>query len=629
MCRFDTRVLGLACWLGLAVAAPAQTAHEQRWDWRPLGVPLLELDLPSPAAGPVERVWYSEAGDRLYARTRSGKVYATEGERWRNAGNARPPSQRAELRLLGPAAGVVRVWRDPAGSPRLYALGRHLLRSDDDGRSWLNLTEYGGTSILGAPPRDLAVSPANPDLIVLANDFGVWRSADGGLSWTGMNESLPSLRVRRILAVPEGVAGLRIEVEGVGVFEWSPGERRAWRPGRDPVFESENRLRTLLSGVLEAEITAVAVGGDFIYAGSADGRLWVSRDRGNTWRLPEGIEPGGAVVRIWLDASQPELALAAVANPEQARLLRTTNGGLFWDDLTANLPRGARVFSAVADRASGAIYAATERGLFYTRAQVDVPGPATPWAPAPAGLPDAPVFDVRLDGGGNRIFVAVDGYGVYAATAPHCAWSPRVVHAADVSPREAAPGALLSVLGARVERAQAGALPAPVLSASESESQIQLPFEAAGDRIELALETQTRRLRFSWPLERVAPAIVLEPDGSPLLVDAETGLLLDAMNPARSGGRIQVLATGLGQVRPPWPAGLPAPLEGSPSVVATVRAFLDDVETQVLRAELAPGYAGLYVVEIRLPEVLDRGPAALHLEVDGKASNRVLVHLEP
>lgn len=629
MCRSDTTALPLVMGLLLATIGAAQAAQERHWDWRPIGVPLLDIDLPSPAGGPVERVWFSDSGDRLYVRTRSGRAFlTTTGERWRPVRDALTPPDRRERHEIG-SVGTVLWWEDPNGSQRVYAAGRHLLRSDDGGRSWSNLTERGGRSILGGPVRDMAVSPTDPDHIVLANDFGVWRSVDGGLSWSGMNESLPALGVRRILALPEGAAGMRVEIEEAGAFEWPPGERRAWRPVHDPALETERRLRRLLSGVLEAAITAVAVGGDFVYAGSSDGRLWVSRDRGSTWRLPERTGQEGAVVRFWLDPSEPQLALAAVAGREQGRVLRTTNGGLFWDDLTANLPPGARAWSVAADRASGAIYVATDRGLFFTRGQVDVPGPATPWMAVPAGLPDAPVSDVRLDAGGHRVFAAVEGYGVFVATAPHRAWAPRLVHGADGSARPAAPGSLLSILGALVERAQVGVSRAAVLSASETETQIQVPFDVQGDRIELALETQARSLRFSWPLERVAPGIVLEPDGTPLLVDAGTGLLLDAMNPARAGARIQILATGLGEVRPPWPVGMPAPLDQPPEVVATVRAYLDDVEVRVVRAVLAPGYAGLYLVEVQLPELLDAGPAVLHLEAAGKASNRVRIYLEP
>ena len=60
---------------------------------------------------------------------------------------------------------------------------------------------------------------------------------------------------------------------------------------------------------------------------------------------------------------------------------------------------------------------------------------------------------MKLDAGGNQIYAALDGYGVYTAIAPHRLRDARVVSAADYSAKPAAPGALLSVLGARVESA--------------------------------------------------------------------------------------------------------------------------------------------------------------------------------
>ena len=629
MCHFDTKRL-LAAWI-LAMTAPlaAQTPAASRWDWRPLGSQVLELSLAGLAGGPVERVWFSAEGDRLFIRTRSGRVYSTGGdERWTIERTAQPPPLSSDIRVLG-ALGPARIWRHVSDPARLYAVGSHLYRSDDDGRSWLNLTNYRGRSIIGDEPKDLAVSPRDPDLVVVANRFGIWRSADGGLSWSGLNDNLPNLAVRRILALPKDAQGLRIEIEGAGPFEWAPGERHAWRPVRDPAWENEDRLGSLLSGVLEAEITSVAMAGDFLYAGSSDGRLWVSPDQGRTWRLPFRSEAGGRVSRIWVHSEQPELALAALSGIASARVLRTTNGGLFWDDLTANLPPEAAPSAITADPATGAIYVATDRGVYYTRAALDVPGPPTPWAPLPAGLPEAPARDVRLDALGNRLFVALEDYGVYSGTAPHRAWSPRAANGADFSARPAAPGSLVSILGARIEQARVGAFPAPVLSASEAESQIQIPFEAHGETVMLDLQAQARALSLSWPLLSVSPALVVDRDGSPLVIDAETGLLLDASNPARAGARLQLLATGLGEVKPPWPAGLPAPLDNPPAVLARLRAYLDGSEVAVLRAVLAPGYTGLYLVEIHLPEILNRGPAELYLEAEGRQSNRVRLYTEP
>ena len=105
--------------------------------------------------------------------------------------------------------------------------------------------------------------------------------------------------------------------------------------------------------------------------------------------------------------------------------------------------------------------------------------------------------------------------------------------------------------------------------------------------------------------------------------------MLDAMNPAHSHSRIQILATGLGQVVPEWPAGIAAPMENSPKVVTPVKASLDRVPVDVTRAVLAPGFVGFYLVEIEIPKIVNYGPAELYIEAGGQTSNRVRVYIEP
>ena len=68
----------------------------------------------------------------------------------------------------------------------------------DDGRLWVNLTGFNGVSIIGDGFSALAVSPANPLDIAAANQSGVWRSLDGGLSWQSLNEELPNLDARSL-----------------------------------------------------------------------------------------------------------------------------------------------------------------------------------------------------------------------------------------------------------------------------------------------------------------------------------------------------------------------------------------------------------------------------------------------
>ena len=144
-------------------------------------------------------------------------------------------------------------------------------------------------------------------------------------------------------------------------------------------------------------------------------------------------------------------------------------------------------------------------------------------------------------------------------------------------------------------------------------------LEAAGDR----------RRQIGLALTPVSPAIFIDWDGAPLLLDADSGVTLDAKNPGRSGGRIQILATGLGAVNPAWSSGVAAPLANAPQVVAPVRVFLDREPVQVTRATLAPGYVGFYVIEIQLPQLVNAGPAELYLSAGDGQSNRVTLYLAP
>ena len=71
------------------------------------------------------------------------------------------------------------------------------------------------------------------------------------------------------------------------------------------------------------------------------------------------------------------------------------------------------------------------------------------------------------------------------------------------------------------------------------------------------------------------------------------------------------------------------PVENPPAVVAEVHAYLDGQEIGVTKSVLAPGYVGLYLVEIQLPAVVNYGAAELVIAIDGKESNRVRLYVEP
>jgi uncharacterized protein (TIGR03437 family) len=371
-----------------------------------------------------------------------------------------------------------------------------------------------------------------------------------------------------------------------------------------------------------------------------NGAILVSADRGLSWQAfspSAGLVSSGPVERFWVDPQDPRVAVAALgaapADPLRTsapvHVLHTVNGGAFWDNFTANLPDAA-AHGVAADPASGALYAATDRGVFLAYADLSALGAVQNWT-ALTGLPDgAAAMDVKLDAQGNLLWTALDGYGVYAALAPHRLRDPSVVSAADMIKRAVAPGSLVSILGAQVDRVQAAGIAAPVLAAMDGESHIQIPFEARGATLALAASSAGAPLNLpSLPLAAAAPVIFVARDGSPMLLDADKGVMLDAMTAAHSGTRIQILATGLGRVTPAWPTGVPAPLDTPPRVAGNVHVYLDRTPVEVTRAELAPGYVGFYLIEIAVPKISNYGPAELYLDVDDASSNRVRVYIEP
>jgi uncharacterized protein (TIGR03437 family) len=158
---------------------------------------------------------------------------------------------------------------------------------------------------------------------------------------------------------------------------------------------------------------------------------------------------------------------------------------------------------------------------------------------------------------------------------------------------------------------------------------LQVPFEIAPGTLQLALESDGNLWMAPLNVKQASPAIFVDPDGTPMIQDSASGLVIDAGTPLRAGAVIQVLATGLGRVTPEWPTGVPAPVDSPPAVAATVTAYLDGTPIRVTRATLAPTLVGTYLVELEIPSIVNRGASELRIVADGEESNRVKLYLEP
>ncbi|MEX2300701.1 MAG: hypothetical protein WD733_07175 [Bryobacterales bacterium] len=638
-----------------------------------------------PIGAPVLNAAFSPDGQTLYARTISGSAWASSdlGLSWEpfepEVGAASPFEGRPFGVMTAPDSP-----RPPLGEPearvaahpfvrgRAYALGRHLYQSPDDGLTWINLSGDGTGSIIGYWQTSIAFHPIEADLIVVSNGLGLWKSADGGLSWSSLNEQLPNFPLSRFVRGQRVAEGLRIRGERLGVFELAGGVEEFW--SRQPSEEApiwlgalpeEDRLRTSRVSLMLPEgmaasfriwidgvpaspdltrcastvcenpgahfITAVAVAGSDLgsavyYVGTSDGLIQISDDGGRSWRESNAGSGETAVWAIYANPQDPLAAVAVLAGSEGGRVFRTTNGDRLWDDATANLPAG-EVY-AVAGSQGGAVYVAGEFGVLYSGDGWRGVAQDGFWRPAGGDLPAGPVRDLLLDDVAGFLYASIEGFGVFRARAPAVLDALRVLNAADLTQRAAAPGGLLTILGAELSRVSVGGLPAPVLASGGREAQIQVPFEVSGDRLELALETRQGLTWFGYPLAAVSPAIFVDRSG-PLVLDAGTGHLLGSTFPARAGSQILILATGLGRVQPNWPTGLAAPLENPPTTVRPVRAYLNGIPLKVVSSSLAGGYIGTYMVQAEIPALLNFGVGELTIEVGGQNSNPVRIFTQP
>src|SRR5262249_45037784 len=106
------------------------------------------------------------------------------------------------------------------------------------------------------------------------------------------------------------------------------------------------------------------------------------------------------------------------------------------------------------------------------------------------------------------------------------------------------------------------------------------------------------------------------------------GKLIDSSAPAAAGDVAQVFATGLGVTNPTVQSGRAAPsAEPLARVVGEVTATIGGRPAAVQFAGLAPGFVGLYQVNVQIPSGLPPGPASLVLSVGGIPSNPVTVAL--
>ena len=295
-----------------------------------------------------------------------------------------------------------------AAATALLWLGLALLVAAD-APTWLSASP----ELVGRHVYDLAVSPSNGRHVLAAGELGIYRTLDGGATWSEFNQGIapahrPILRLTQHATAPWTVYAASDDA----LYRWREGEA-AWQNITSHLPSSGSRICGLTAAPSDqGRLYAVLEGLDHWLLVSYDwGAAWIQR-AGNLgeegWKLPSAQPLGNSIV---VAAHDPELLMHA-QSPATPQILLSADAGIEW--ASHSLPSGG-VFALDMAHATAPwpAYAGTSGAGVYARASA-----ADPWLAASTNLPGNGADDVVRDVAAHpaspeHVLVGVDGHGVY------------------------------------------------------------------------------------------------------------------------------------------------------------------------------------------------------------------------
>jgi len=294
-----------------------------------------------------------ERDHTVYAGTEGGKLYCSKdgGRTWNLL-----QSQIGE-------GSINCLWLLPdfAESGRMVvALGPTIYTSEDRGNSWKAAANLPGTV--------LVLTGEGNKVLAGLYDVGVYHSEDGGATWAPLPGSLSARGFARMI-----VSGDKLYAMGPQEGLWiSEDEGQTWcglsslapyLPLSSAFVQAADKLfiASQQAGILRSrddgstwevvsqtpnvQALTLSPGGNVGWAGTAEGRLLVTQDGGNTWQEADSPCAGEEILSIVASPlyAQDRTLLMGTASratptkPARVALWRSTNGGATWRQVTTQV----------------------------------------------------------------------------------------------------------------------------------------------------------------------------------------------------------------------------------------------------------------------------------------------------
>ncbi len=288
------------------------------------------------------------------------------------------------------------------------------------------LTTDGGKTWPGASQGDMgytAVDPFSPDIVYSTwPEGGFARNEQGGTGGAndGWEEHTDGLADDKgflfyapfvVDAQNEGV----LYIASQRVYK-TTDRGDSWESISQPLSGEKGSIRSLAISPSDSEV---------LYAGTTEGRIWISTDGGAHWqRTAPKILPTRQVNRIVVDPSDPQVAVAVFGGFDaqtpyaKGHVFRTTDGGKTWQNISKNLPDAPIGAIAIDARAKYAgIYIGGSLGVWVLAGNPAQDSDAQ-WAPYGTNMPYTLVSDIELNTKTGIMAVATYGRSVWTMEMP-------------------------------------------------------------------------------------------------------------------------------------------------------------------------------------------------------------------
>ena len=263
------------------------------------------------------------------------------------------------------SAPIERVIFDPNNASTLLAVAgnhRHMgygkigitrwggvWKSTDSGGHWKQISTIDDAAV-GAPDdgtgvmiNDIAFAAGSSNVVYACSDeFGVYRSDDGGVTWTRMNHGLTNTKTWSIALHPTNPNILWVSLGGGGGVYKSTDGGKNWR-------NSSAGMSDLTSSTVYRTIAVAKSNPDYLYCAAWEGQsTYRSTDGGETWTrivargshdtIVGGTGNSGILVfqRINVDPNDPKHVVGAC----EGMVVQSWDAGATWKDITCFATNG-------------------------------------------------------------------------------------------------------------------------------------------------------------------------------------------------------------------------------------------------------------------------------------------------